>query len=46
MAKFKPAGSSKKAAPISPHRGLIPCGLLILAVFALVFGMMYLALKA
>ena len=39
MGKFKPAGSRKKAKAAS-NRGLVPCLLLLLTGFALVFLLM------
>jgi hypothetical protein len=40
MAKFKPAGSKRAKAP-SPKRGLIPCAILIIGGFALIFALFY-----
>ena len=45
MAKFKPAGSKKKKSSDS-KRGLLPCGLLIAAIFALIFWLFYLVLRS
>ena len=45
MARFKPV-SSKKTKPKRAYRGLIPCALLILAAFGLMFLLMYEMLKS
>ena len=46
MAKFKPAGSKKtKAAPDS-KRGLLPCALIVVLGFALIFWLFYLVLRS
>ena len=45
MAKYKPAGSRKAKAP-SSKRGLIPCAILIVAGFALIFLLFYEILKS
>ena len=44
MAKFKPV-KSKKGKP-SSTRGLIPCGLLILLGFGMIFLLFYLVLRS
>ena len=44
MAKYKPV-KSKKGKP-SNLRGLIPCGLLILGGFAIIFLLFYLVLRS
>jgi len=46
MAKFKPAGSRKPAGQSSSKRGLIPCAVLILLGFALLFLLFYEILKS
>jgi hypothetical protein len=46
MAKFKPAGSKKSRPAPDSKRGLLPCGLLLLFVFALIFGLLYLVFKS
>jgi hypothetical protein len=46
MAKFKPAGSRKtKVAPDS-KRGLVPCSLIVILGFALIFWLFYLVLRS
>ena len=45
MAKFKPVGSRKVKVKRS-NRGLIPCFILILAGFALIFLLFYESLKS
>jgi hypothetical protein len=45
MAKFKPAGSKKKQTADS-KRGLLPCGLIVAAGFALIFWLFYLVLNS
>jgi hypothetical protein len=45
MARFKPAGS-KRAQAAGSKRGLIPCALLILSGFALMFWLLYELLKS
>ena len=44
MAKFKPAGSKKKA--ISSKRGLLPCSIIIALGFGLIFWLFYLVLRS
>jgi hypothetical protein len=44
MAKYKPAGS-RKVRPEKSNRGLIPCAILILTGFALMFFLFYEILK-
>jgi len=44
MAKFKPAGS-RKATGRNTNRALIPCAILILGGFALIFLLFYEILK-
>jgi hypothetical protein len=48
MAKFKPAGSRRTTTRTTArsNKGLIPCALLILAGFALIFLLMYEVLKS
>jgi hypothetical protein len=46
MAKFKPSGSKKtKTAPDS-KRGLVPCAVIVIIGFALVFWLFYLVLRS
>jgi len=45
MARFKPAGA-KKASSGGPKRGLIPCAIIILFGFALIFWLLYELLKS
>jgi hypothetical protein len=46
MAKFKPAGSKRtKAAPDS-KRGLLPCAVIVLLGFGLIFWLFYLVLNS
>ena len=45
MAKYKPAGSKKDKGP-SSKRGLIPCGIVILLGFGLLFLLFYLSLQS
>lgn len=40
MARFKPAGT-KKAKPVKSNRGFIPCVIVLLAGFALLFWLFY-----
>jgi hypothetical protein len=44
MAKFKPAGSKKKKA--DSKRGLLPCALIVVFGFALIFWLLYLVLRS
>lgn len=47
MAKFKaPKGAKKKSAAIENLKGLLPCGFLILMLFALLMILFYLVLKS
>ena len=46
MAKFKPAGSRKPAGQSSSNRGLIPCAIVILSGFVLLFLLFYEILKS
>jgi len=46
MAKFKPAGSKKSKTTPKPTRGLIPCAVIILMGFALIFWLFYLVLRS
>jgi len=46
MAKFKPAGSKKSKTAPDSKRGLIPCALIIVAGFALIFWLFYLVLRS
>jgi hypothetical protein len=46
MAKFKPAGSKKSKTAPDSKRGLIPCGLIVVAGFALIFWLFYLVLRS
>jgi hypothetical protein len=45
MAKYKPAGSRKDKAP-SAKRGLIPCAIVIIMGFSLLFWLFYLSLQS
>jgi hypothetical protein len=45
MAKYKPAGSRKVKAQ-SSKRGLIPCAILIVTGFAIIFFLFYEILKS
>lgn len=45
MARFKPAGTRRGRAPRS-SKGLIPCSILIIAAFVLVFLLLYEVLKS
>ncbi len=45
MAKFKPAGSRKAKAPRS-NRGVIPCLILLVSGFVLIFLLFYAMLKS
>ncbi len=45
MARFKPAGSRKSAAGAS-KRGLIPCSIIIVLGFVLMFWLLYELLKS
>jgi hypothetical protein len=45
MAKFKPAGSRKPARK-SSARGIVPCAILIVTGFALMFFLFYELLKS
>jgi hypothetical protein len=45
MARFKPAGT-RRARSVRSNRGLIPCALLIVAAFALLFLLLYEVLKS
>jgi hypothetical protein len=44
MAKIKLAGSKRRK--IDSKRGLIPCGVVILIIFAAIFWLCYLVLKS
>jgi hypothetical protein len=46
MAKFKPAGTKKSKPAPDSKRGLLPCGLIVLLGFALIFGLFYLVLNS
>jgi len=46
MAKFKPAGSKKSKTAPDSKRGLIPCSLIVVAGFALIFWLFYLVLRS
>jgi hypothetical protein len=46
MAKFKPAGSKKSKAAPDAKRGLIPCSIIILLGFGLIFWLLYLVLRS
>ena len=46
MAKFKPAGSRKAKAPTTSLRGAIPCFVVILVGFTLIFLLFYDVLKS
>ncbi len=46
MAKFKPAGSRKAKASTKSLRGAIPCFVVILVGFALIFLLFYEVLKS
>lgn len=45
MARFKPAGS-RRTGPSRSSKGLIPCVILIILGFALIFLLMYEVLKS
>lgn len=45
MAKYKPAGSRKTKAP-PPTRGLIPCAVIIVLGFGLIYLLFYLLLQS
>jgi len=45
MAKYKPVGSKKAKAP-NAKRGLIPCAILIVTGFAIIFFLFYEILKS
>lgn len=45
MAKYKAAGSRKDKAP-SSKRGLIPCAIVLLIGFALIFMLFYFSLQS
>jgi hypothetical protein len=45
MARFKPAGS-KKAPAVKSARGLVPCAIIIVLGFAVVFWLFYEVLKS
>ena len=44
MAKFRPVGSKRKKT--DSKRGLIPCAVIIVLGFALIFGLMYLVMRS
>jgi len=44
MAKFKPAGSRKKKT--DSKRGLLPCAVIIVLGFGLIFWLFYLVLRS
>jgi hypothetical protein len=46
MAKFRPAGSKKSKPAPDSKRGLLPCALIVLLGFALIFGLFYLVLNS
>jgi hypothetical protein len=46
MAKFKPAGSKKTKIEPDSKRGLVPCVVIVVAGFALIFWLFYLVLKS
>jgi hypothetical protein len=46
MAKFKPAGSRKAKTPTTSLRGAIPCFVVILVGFTLIFLLFYEVLKS
>jgi hypothetical protein len=46
MSRFKPAGTHRGAKAPRSNKGLIPCGILILAAFALLFLLLYEVLKS
>jgi hypothetical protein len=45
MAKYKPAGNSKKREPVSQTRGLLPCAFIVIAGIALVSALFYFSLQ-
>jgi hypothetical protein len=45
MAKFKAAGS-KKVQAAGSKRGIVPCAIIILLGFALMFGLLYEMMKS
>jgi len=46
MAKFKPAGSRKSKAAPDSKRGLIPCAVIVVLGFVLIFWLLYLVLRS
>jgi hypothetical protein len=48
MAKFKPAGSRKAKTPAKAgdNRAVVPCAILVLGGFALIFWLMYALMTA
>jgi hypothetical protein len=46
MAKFKPAGSKKSKPAPDSKRGLLPCAIVVLLGFLLIFGLMYLVISS
>jgi hypothetical protein len=46
MAKFRPAGGARRGRTARSNKGLIPCAILIIAGFALVFLLLYEVLKS
>ena len=45
MAKYKLAGS-KRTKPPAPTRGLIPCAIIVILGFAVIFVLFYLVLQS
>jgi hypothetical protein len=45
MAKYRPAGSKKTKAP-APTRGLIPCAIIVLLGFGVIYLLFYLLLES